>query len=141
MTRLKLIVLIVLAMVAYAHGAYADPMAETRYCGEPKRDANNRLIRSQAVVDAFKKAHPCPSTRSTTGACKGWAVNHVIPLACGGCDSVSNMQWLPVVIKSGWQDWSVDRYERKVYASNPKQPNTPHCANEVVIITDPINSN
>lgn len=121
--------------------ANANPLLETRYCGEPKRDASGSILRSQAVIAAFQKQHPCPSTGKTTGACRGWAINHVIPLACGGCDSVSNMQWLPVVIKAGWQDWSVDRHERKIYASRPKQPNTPHCDNEIVIITDPINSN
>jgi hypothetical protein len=24
---------------------------------------------------------------------KGWVVDHIVPLACGGADSPSNMQW------------------------------------------------
>jgi hypothetical protein len=141
MIRFSLLLIAFVIAFAFGHQVQAGQFDETRYCGEPKRDAKGNLVRSAAVVAAFKRQHPCPSTAATTGACIGWAVNHVIPLACGGCDAVSNMQWLPVVIKTGWQDWSVDRFERKIYASNPRVTNTPHCKNEIVKITDPINSN
>lgn len=50
--------------------------------------------RSPAQKDAFRKNSPCPSTGSTTGACPGYEVDHVNPLACGGADSPGNMQWL-----------------------------------------------
>lgn len=132
---------VVVAFILYGATALAGPFDETRYCGEPKRAADGTLVRSQAVVSAFRKLHPCPRTGKTSGACVGWQVNHTIPLACGGCDAVSNMQWLPVQIKTGWQDWNIDRFERKINASSPPQPNTPACKNEPVIITDPINSN
>jgi hypothetical protein len=41
----------------------------------------------------FQRQHPCPSTGRTTGACPGFVKDHVIPLACGGPDSVANLQW------------------------------------------------
>jgi hypothetical protein len=50
--------------------------------------------RSRAVVAEFKRLAPCPSTGKSTGACKGWEVDHVTPLKCGGSDAVSNLQWL-----------------------------------------------
>ena len=35
------------------------------------------------------------------------------PLASGGCDSVTNMQWLPKTIKTCTDDDCKDRWERK----------------------------
>jgi hypothetical protein len=42
------------------------------------------------------KAHPCPSTGKTRGACPGYVVDHVTPLCAGGADRPSNMQWQTV---------------------------------------------
>lgn len=95
---------------------YAGPFDETRICGEPARDANGRIARSSEVLTAFKRIHPCPSTGLSTGACKGWAIDHVIPLACGGCDAVGNLQWLPNKLKSCAGDCK-DRWERKINCS------------------------
>jgi hypothetical protein len=39
------------------------------------------------------KSHPCPSTGKTNGACKGYVVDHIVPLKRGGADSPANMQW------------------------------------------------
>jgi hypothetical protein len=49
--------------------------------------------RSRAVAREFQRDHPCPSTGLTTGACPGYRKDHIMPLACGGPDAVSNMQW------------------------------------------------
>lgn len=92
-----------------------DPLKEYRQCGAPPRDADGVIKRSSAVIYAYRKLHPCPVTGKTTGACPGWAINHVIPLASGGCDAVSNMMWLPVQVKSCKLVWCVDRWERKYY--------------------------
>ena len=89
-------------------------LIETRYCGEPKRNLSGEIIRRAAVRDAFLRAHPCPSTGLREGRCEGWQVDHVIPLACGGCDAVSNMQWLPVSLKVA-PVVGKDRFERKIY--------------------------
>jgi hypothetical protein len=49
--------------------------------------------RSRAVAREFQREHPCPSTGLTSGPCPGYWRDHIVPLACGGPDAVSNMQW------------------------------------------------
>ena len=104
-------------LLLFCGAAVAGPLDETRYCGPPKRDADGIILRSALVLRSFQNLHPCPSTGLRTGACPGWAKNHTVPLACGGCDSVSNLQWLPVDIKACAGAHCVDRFERKIYAS------------------------
>lgn len=41
----------------------------------------------------FKLANPCPVTEQAQGPCTGYVVDRVIPTACGGEESPSNMQW------------------------------------------------
>lgn len=95
--------------------AYAGPLEETRYCGaEPKRTADGSILRRADVLRAFRDLYPCPATGEKRGACPDWAIDHVIPLAVGGCDSVSNLQWLPNHLKS-CSGTCKDRWERRVY--------------------------
>lgn len=89
--------------------------SDTRICGEVKRDSKGVIKRDLKVLRDFQYLYPCPSTGKTTGPCKNWAKDHVIPLACGGCDTIENMQWLPVEIKSCKEDTCKDRFERQVY--------------------------
>lgn len=110
----EIIVVAMLAVLASCHPVHAGPLDETRYCGVV-RDADGSISRSATVVAKFKRLHPCPSTMQTSGACPGWQADHVIPLACGGCDAVSNIQWLPVEIKACAGDRCKDRWERKIY--------------------------
>jgi hypothetical protein len=42
---------------------------------------------------AFRAEHPCPATGTTTGACPGYVIDHVIALKRGGPDEPGNMQW------------------------------------------------
>lgn len=86
-----------------------------RYCGPPARDADGVILRSRAVLRDFQHLYPCPSTGLQHGACPGWQINHVIPLAACGCDAVENLQWLPAVMKSGPGALPVDRWERRIY--------------------------
>lgn len=111
----RLILAFVLAFVLPA--ASAVERVDTRFCGEPARDATGRIQRDQGVLRAFKKRYPCPSTGQTTGACPGWAIDHVIPLACGGCDAMHNLQWLPNDLKSAAVTGK-DRFERKIYETS-----------------------
>ena len=98
-----------------------DPLKEYRYCGVPKRDAGGDIYRSYRVYAAFRKIYPCPSTGLTAGRCDGWQVDHVRPLASCGGDAVSNMQWLPVEIKTCAGALCKDRWERTVYTCTMTQ--------------------
>ena len=49
--------------------------------------------------------HPCPSTGRTSWACPGYVVDHVKPLACGGADAASNMQWQTVAEGKAKDKW------------------------------------
>jgi hypothetical protein len=49
--------------------------------------------RSQKAKVIFKFSHPCPSTGRTKGSCPNYIIDHIDPLACGGEDDPSNMQW------------------------------------------------
>lgn len=88
---------------------------DVRYCGTQAREKSGVIARSERVKSEFQKLYPCPSTGKTSGACPGWAKDHVIPLSCGGCDSVANMQWLKSTIKSCSGSDCKDRWERKIY--------------------------
>lgn len=57
------------------------------------RDSRGRTARSRAAKDDFKRQNPCPSTGKPYGACPGYIIDHINPLACGGPDEPSNMQW------------------------------------------------
>ena len=70
---------------------------------EPKK-------RDPAQRRRFYAANPCPVTGKTSGPCPGYHVDHIVPLACGGSDSPSNMQWLPAYqnLSKGSQGCSYD---------------------------------
>lgn len=122
--------LLPLIFIAFTvHSQTLDRLKDYRMCGAIVRDATGNIKRSSAVLTAYKKIHPCPSTGLTTGACPGWALNHSIPLACGGCDAVYNLTWMPDQIKSCVNSWCVDRYERKINAATPPVPDSAACVN------------
>lgn len=119
MSKTIIAILMLFASIAYAQ--------DTRYCGPPQRDAEGKIKRSTKIINAFKKVHPCPSNGMIHGPCPGWSIDHVIPLACGGCDAIINMQWLPREYKTTGKD----RWERKIYDLG--LPGTDNCKNEIVI--------
>lgn len=95
--------------------AATDPaLIETRYTDTVVRLADGSIRRRADVIAAFRKIHPCPSTGLYTGACAGWAIDHVIPLSNNGIDAVSNLQWLPNILKSGSGKYPKDRWERVI---------------------------
>lgn len=67
-----------------------------------------KQVRSQAATYQFKKHHPCPATGRSKGACPGWVIDHIIPLACGGADDPRNMQWQTKAAAK-----AKDKWERK----------------------------
>ena len=76
----------------YVAPHYSKGRSDSTYSGV-QRDSKGKIQRSESAKYNFKKSHPCPSTGSSTGACSGYVVDHVIPLCAGGTDSPSNMQW------------------------------------------------
>jgi hypothetical protein len=55
--------------------------------------ASAKQPRSASPKREFQLMHPCPSTGDTKGACPGYIKDSIKPLACGGSDAASNMQW------------------------------------------------
>ena len=61
---------------------------------EAKKPAGKaRAARSAHAKTTFRKAHPCPATGKSAGACPGYVIDHVVPLKRGGPDQPGNMQW------------------------------------------------
>jgi hypothetical protein len=93
-------------------GAPEDP----RYCGEPARYDSGRIKRSSATLAQFARVFPCPATLAEgTTSCEGWQIDHIIPLASGGCDAPVNLQWLPLEIKTCTAPACKDRWERRYH--------------------------
>lgn len=53
----------------------------------PPRDAKGRFVRSESAKHQFEVQTGYPHGRP------GYVVDHIRPLACGGADAPSNMQW------------------------------------------------
>jgi len=110
---MKMVILLVLSFISGY--TYAGALDDTRCCITPARTETGEILRRSDVLRAFQKIYACPSTGLKDGACPNWARDHVIPLACGGRDEVSNLQWLPLPIKSVSGIYPKDRFERKIY--------------------------
>ena len=64
-----------------------------------------RIHRSAEAKAAFKRQQPCPSTGKSSGPCPGYVIDRVKPLACGGVDDPSNMQWQTVAEGKAKDKW------------------------------------
>jgi hypothetical protein len=119
MRDILIYVILVIALCGTAvKMAKAGALDETRCCvASINRDATGGIIRRADVLYAFRKIHPCPATGLTTGACPNWQINHILPLACFGRDEVSNLQWMPAILKSSKGTLPIDRWERKIYCT------------------------
>jgi hypothetical protein len=85
----------------------ALPLAITAMlCVAPLADA--KANRDHRAIAAFKHDHPCPATGKSKGPCKGYVIDHIKPLACGGADRPSNMQWQTTA-----EAKAKDKWERK----------------------------
>lgn len=61
--------------------------------------------RSTAAKLAFVKRHACPATHLHKLPCKGYVIDHVKPLDCGGKDAPSNMQWQTIAAGKAKDKW------------------------------------
>ncbi len=60
---------------------------------EIPRNPDGSIVRSTRVLASFQRAIPCPTSNSTTGSCKGYVKDHIIPLCAGGYDTTQNLKW------------------------------------------------
>jgi hypothetical protein len=127
---MKIFAASLLALCTIAQSAELDPLKEYRYCGIPKRDLSGRIIRRNDVLTAFRAENVCPSTGLFTGPCPDWNLDHVKPLANGGCDMVSNLHWLPKWLKTCAGNCK-DRWELKINC-RPIESGGTGCVNEVI---------
>lgn len=115
-------ILLALLMLASLAPALAQ---DGRYCGPPARDADGTILRSRALLREFQRVYPCPANGQPAGACPGWFKDHIVPLVCGGCDSLENLQWLPGETKTCAGQICKDRWERRVYCRAVPEPVPP----------------
>jgi hypothetical protein len=54
--------------------------------------ADARAKRSQSAIVGFKQQHPCPATGASKGPCKGYVIDHVKALACGGANAKNRVR-------------------------------------------------
>ncbi len=63
--------------------------------------------RSEAAKNEFKRSHPCPANGANRGACPGYVIDHIFPLACGGADAPVNMQWQTIEAAKEKDRWEL----------------------------------
>jgi hypothetical protein len=114
MKHIALIIALFIAMLTPAFGrghggyhsyrSYRSKSYGTRSYGS-RGYTRRRTHRSRAARAEFQHAHPCPATGRTSGACPGYVVDHVRPLACGGADAPGNMQWETIAEGKAKDKW------------------------------------
>jgi hypothetical protein len=59
----------------------------------PTSSAASLDTRSLKAEALFRLANPCPATGVSNGPCKGYIIDRIIPVICGGVEEPANMQW------------------------------------------------
>jgi hypothetical protein len=108
--RLALLITFLVAILTPSFGKGGHGGHHHVTSSDPKVYAHERAYhqahRSRAARAEFMRQHPCPATGKGYGACPGYVVDHVKPLACGGADAPANMQWQTVAegkAKDAWE--------------------------------------
>jgi hypothetical protein len=65
---------------------------------------DTRSLKAEAL---FRLANPCPATGLSNGPCKGYVIDRIIPVICGGIEEPANMQWQTIA-----EAREKDRWER-----------------------------
>jgi hypothetical protein len=86
---------------ASSHTYHARAHSTRSYSDVP-RDRHGRIRRSEAAKRDFERQTGYPHGRP------GYVVDHIKPLACGGADDPSNMQWQTTADAK-----AKDKWERK----------------------------
>lgn len=86
---------------SHSKSARARPHGGRTY-STATRDTHGRIKRSESAKREFMHRTGYPHGR------KGYVVDHKVPLACGGSDDPSNMQWQTVA-----EGKAKDKWERK----------------------------
>src|SRR5215813_511089 len=69
-------------------------------CGNGRVESRlSERASKRAVPREFQQEHPCPSTGRTSRARPGYRKDHILPLAVGGRDAVSNMQSQTILMR------------------------------------------
>lgn len=80
----------------------SDKPKTTGAASSVPRDTRGRIARSETAKHAFEVQTGYPKGRP------GYVIDHIVPLACGGADAPTNMQWQTVA-----EAKAKDRVERK----------------------------
>ena len=64
-----------------------------------------RIHRDHKAVAEFRRTTPCPATGKPEKKCKGFVVDHVVALACGGADRPANMQYQSIADAKAKDKW------------------------------------
>lgn len=70
-----------------ANGSHSYSSRKQGSSPTARRDSHGRIKRNEEAKDQFERQTGFPHGRP------GYVVDHIRPLACGGADSPSNMQW------------------------------------------------
>jgi hypothetical protein len=71
------------------------------------RSHHSRIHRSESARRDFERMTGYPHGRP------GYVIDHVVPLACGGADAPSNMQWQTVAAAKAKDKWERKGCSRK----------------------------
>jgi hypothetical protein len=66
------------------------------------------IVRHKSAKEQFVKLQACPATGLHKLPCKGYVIDHIKALACGGKDAPANMQWQTIA-----EGKAKDKWERK----------------------------
>jgi hypothetical protein len=72
--------------------------------------------RRPAARAAFMRTNPCLGgpDQGSTQRCRGYVVDHVVPLACCGLDAPQNMQWQTRAAAHAKERWELRDCERSL---------------------------